>query len=70
MVCSDFAVLRKTLLRNYLLRKTKEIFIDIFTRLYLPNTVRQWHKATILEFYQIFWSHWYPSSGKHIYRDK
>ena len=34
--------------------------MDIFTRLYLPNTVRQWHKATILEFYQIFWSHWTP----------
>ena len=35
-----------------------------------PSTVEQWHKATILEFYQIFWSHWYSSSGKHIYREK
>ena len=61
--------LGKTILRKYLLRKTKKIFMDIFTRLYSPNSLQtppvQKHsgpeKVSRKHIYtedKIFWSHW------------
>ena len=79
MVCSEFAVLEKNYTQELYTQENKEIFVNLFTgfipSIYFKTPLVQEHsgpeKISRKHIYtedKIFWSHWYPSSGKHIYK--